>query len=386
MPLRRVLILGATGSIGKSALDIIRQHPDRLAVAGLAAKSNVAELAKAVREFSPPWVAIAEPEAEDNLRQHLDGFRGKIVSGVEGICECARSCGADICLSAIVGSAGLEPTLAAITAGQDIALANKEILVAGGEIILQALAATGKRLLPVDSEHWAIFQCLQNSGAAQVRRIILTASGGPFRGKSAAEIDNASRAAALNHPVWKMGDKITIDSATLANKALEVIEAHWLFGLPYDKIDVLVHPQSVVHGLVEFEDGTVLAQMSVPDMRIPIQAALSWPERWPAPAPRLDLARLSSLDFEPPDPTAFPLFALGLEAGRRGGTAPCLFSAANEEAVQMFLDADISFADISRAVRASLANIPISDATDIASLRQTEALARAYVRSRKWLT
>ena len=232
MALRRVLILGATGSIGQSALDIIRRHPDRFAVVGLTAGRNVEALSAAAREFSPSWVAIADPSAEDELRQKLRGFRGNIASGIDGICDCARHCGADICISAIVGGAGLEPTLAAIAAGHDIALANKEILVAGGEIVLRALAASGRRLLPVDSEHWAIFQCLQNRGTSQVRRIILTASGGPFRGKKTEEIGNATRGAALNHPVWRMGDKISIDSATLANKALEVIEAHWLFDLP----------------------------------------------------------------------------------------------------------------------------------------------------------
>jgi 1-deoxy-D-xylulose-5-phosphate reductoisomerase len=350
---KRLAILGSTGSVGDQTLAVAASFPDRYRVTALGAGRNLDKLAEQVRRFRPELVAVADASGVAALRAKLPGIAVEIAAGSEGL-EAVAAHPSDLVVSALVGAVGLAPTLAAIRAGRDVALANKEVLVMAGALVLREARARGVTLLPVDSEHSAIFQALAGQRREDVARLILTASGGPFRTWDAARIARATVKEALRHPNWEMGPKITIDSATLMNKGLEVIEARWLFDVPPDHVDVVVHPQSIVHSLVEFVDGSVLAQLGLPDMRIPIAVALAHPERLPLDLPRLDLAALSKLDFEAPDRKRFPCLDLAYQALRAAEAAPAVLNAANEVAVAAFLDGRIPFAAIAAANAAVL--------------------------------
>lgn len=357
MKKKRVVILGSTGSIGTSALKVARDIPERMQPVALAAHSNVESLAAQAREFGVRDVCIYDASKAAELQRLLpSGCR--VYTGEEGLCQLATLAEADMVLVSIIGTAGLRPTLAAIEAGKDLAIASKEILVMAGEVVMQRAAEKGINVLPVDSEHNAIFQCLQGhrGGAEQVRRLILTASGGPFRTLPADQLEGVTLERALQHPTWKMGRKITIDSATLFNKGLEMIEARWLFGIPMERVDVIVHPQSIVHSLVEYRDGSILAQLSSSDMCFPIQYAVTWPDRIPNSLPQLDLARIASLHFEAPRVQDFPALSLARQAGITGGTMPAMFNAANEVAVQAFVEGRLSFPGIWRTVETVLSH------------------------------
>jgi 1-deoxy-D-xylulose-5-phosphate reductoisomerase len=343
--MKRIAILGSTGSIGRMALEVISKHRDRFAVAGLVAGRNIDLLERQVRDFSPEIIAVAGEDDARELRRRL-GSRPEVRSGEEGINAVAAHNGSDFVLSSMVGFSGLIPTIRAIRAGKVIGLANKETLVIAGRIVMEEARARGARILPVDSEHSAIFQCMEGYDRGQVKRVILTASGGPFIGKTMEELKNVTPEQALKHPKWNMGKKVTIDSATLMNKGLEVIEASHLFDLPAGRIDVLVHPQSIVHSMVEFTDGGLLAQISVPDMRGPIGYALSYPERLDDTVPRLDLETVGQLTFQRPDAENFPCLGFAYEALKEGGTMPAVLNAANEAAVNAFLGGRINFTDI----------------------------------------
>jgi 1-deoxy-D-xylulose-5-phosphate reductoisomerase len=350
---KKVSILGATGSIGKSTLDLIERSPERFEVVALTAAVNAAALADAARRTGARLAVIADERRLPELEAALAGTACQAAAGARALIDAATA-DAEWVMAAIVGCAGLMPTMAAIEAGKTVALANKEALVTAGALMTQAAERSGATLLPVDSEHNAIFQCLAGSSVDQVSRIILTASGGPFRTASADQIRSATPAQAVAHPNWDMGAKISVDSATLMNKGLELIEAHYLFGLPSERIDVLIHPQSVVHSLVEFVDGSVLAQLGPADMRVPIASALAWPGRMPTPVQRLNLAAAGRLDFEAPDTDRFPALRLAREALEAGGSAPAVLNAANEVAVASFLEGRIAFPDISSLVERTL--------------------------------
>ena len=370
----RVAILGATGSIGRSALSVVAAAPDRVQVVGLAAGSNVEGLAAAVRAHRPTHVALATPEAAAAFEQLGTGVP-VAGTGREGLVAIATLPDVDLVLCASSGTDALEAVLAAIAHRRTIALANKEVLVMAGALVTAAARAHGVAILPVDSEHNAIHQCLHGRAPAQVQRLILTASGGPFRGWTRAALDRVTAADALRHPTWQMGRKITIDSATLMNKGLEVIEAHWLFGMEADRIDVVVHPQSVVHSLVELTDGSLLAQLGVTDMRLPIQYAFSYPDRWPTPVPRLDLVRAGHLDFEAPDPDVFRCLALAYEALRAGGSLAVVMNAANEVAVQRFLDGRLGFHGIADVIAQTMQAYTGGAATSLDEIRAVDAWA-----------
>ena len=379
---RRLVVLGSTGSIGTQTLEIAALFPDLLAVKALAAGSNWRLLAAQARRHRPETVAIADPACRAPLEDALSGTGIRVLAGPEGLREVATLDDADVVLAAIVGVAGLLPTMAAIQAGKTVALANKETLVVAGALVKERAAACGATLVPVDSEHSAIFQCLVGEDPASVEKLILTASGGPFLRRPAALFDTITREEALAHPNWTMGAKVTVDSATLLNKGLEVIEARWLFDLAPERIEVLVHPQSVVHSLVTFCDGSAKAQLGVPDMRVPIQYALTYPDRWTAPHARVDWGALGSLDFEPPDLARFPSLGLAYEALRRGGTAPAVLNAANEAAVALFLDGQIGFSDIPRLIEAALDAAAPAPPDDLDALMEADRAARAVVRER----
>lgn len=375
---KRVVILGSTGSIGTSALKVARDIPDRMEVVGLAAHSSVEVLAAQVNEFGVKDVCIFNPAGVARLKELVPADT-RILCGLEGLCELATLQQADMVLVSIIGTAGLKPTLQAIDAGKDLAIASKEILVMAGEVVMSCAAAKGINVLPVDSEHNAIFQCLQGNhgGAEQVSRLILTASGGPFRTTPAEQLASVTLEQALKHPTWNMGRKITIDSATLFNKGLEMIEARWLFGIPMEQVDVIVHPQSIVHSLVEFRDGSILAQLSSSDMCFPIQYAVTWPERTPNSLKRLNLAEIASLRFEAPRWDDFPALSLARQCGLIGGTAPAMYNAANEVAVQAFVEGRLSFPGIWHTVEAALASLTPRDykgSLDI--ILEDDALAR----------
>jgi len=337
---KNIVLLGATGSIGTSTQKVVADLPDQLRIVGLASRENVAGMQQAVRQFKPLKVAMTNREKARELEAQIGD---PVLSGERGLVELATMPEADIVLIAIVGTAGLEPALAAIRAGKDLAVASKEILVMAGELVTSEARKHKVKVLPVDSEHSAIFQCLEGREPRDVKRLILTASGGPFRQTPRKEFKKITVAQALKHPSWNMGQKITIDSATLFNKGLEMIEARWLFDVEIDRVDVVVHPQSIVHSMVEFRDGSILAQLSVPDMRYPIQYALTYPRRLPNLMPATDLARIGTLSFENPDPEKFPSLRLAREAGRVCGTMPAVFNAANEVAVARFVAGQIGF-------------------------------------------
>ena len=380
--MKRLAILGSTGSIGVNTLDVVGAHPDRFEVTALGAGANTDLLAEQVDRFGPEIVAVKDAAAADRLRRHI-GDRCTIVAGVPGQVEVATSDSADMVLSALVGAIGLRPTFAAIEAGRDVALANKETLVVAGRAMIAAAEVSGAKLLPVDSEHNAIHQCLRGEDAAEVRRLWLTASGGPFRASAVEVIRNVTPEQALNHPTWKMGPKITIDSATLMNKGLEVIEARWLFDIPPDRIRVVVHPQSVVHSMVEFIDGSFKAQLGVTDMRHPIQYALSWPERWAASLPDFDPVSVGALEFEPPDTERFPCLALAYAALESGGTAPAVLNAANEVAVESFLAGRIGFMQIAAMIEATLEAADNGSDKTVDGVLEADSQARAL--AREWL-
>jgi 1-deoxy-D-xylulose-5-phosphate reductoisomerase len=383
---KRLALLGSTGSIGEQTLAVAEAFPERYRVVALAAGRNVAKLAEQVRRFRPQIVAVAEPEGAEALRALLDSADVEIAVGAAGL-ERVAVHEADLVVAGLVGAVGLRPTLAAIRAGRDIALANKEVLVMAGALVLREVRASGVALLPVDSEHSAIFQALAGEPRENVGRLILTASGGPFRSWSADRIAGASVDEALNHPNWDMGPKITIDSATLMNKGLEVIEARWLFDMPPERVDVVVHPQSIVHSLVEFVDSSVLAQLGLPDMRVPIAVALAWPQRLPLDLPRLDLAAVGQLDFEPPDRKRFPCLDLAYAALGADEAAPAVLNAANEVSVAAFLAGEIAFGQIAAANAATLdahvARAGGARLRDLDDALQADAWARA--RAREWL-
>ena len=353
--MRKISILGATGSIGKSTLDLIERNPGNFTVTAVTAATNVEGLADIARRTGAKLAVIAEESGLHELRERLAGSDCRAAAGEGALIEAATD-DSDLVIAAIVGCAGLQPVMAAVEAGKTVALANKEALVTAGALMTNAAAASGATLLPVDSEHNAIFQCLAGNREEDVARIILTASGGPFRNASAETIAAATPAQAVAHPKWSMGAKISVDSATLMNKGLELIEAHYLFGLPSGQLDVVIHPQSIVHSLVEFVDGSVLAQLGSPDMRIPIAYALAWPERMKTPAERLDLAALARLEFEAPDLERFPALRLAREALEAGGAAPIALNAANEVAVASFLAGEIRFQEIPRLVEEALSD------------------------------
>ena len=371
--MKRIAILGSTGSIGTQALDVVRKHRDEFEVVALVAGRNAELLAEQVDEFAPalPVLADAEPPAGSYFS-----------TGPDAVLEAATYGGCDLVLNALVGSRGLLPTLAALDAGKTVALANKESLIAGGDLVMDKVRDHPERLLPVDSEHSALFQCLAGNRLADVRRVIVTASGGPFRGRSADELTSVTIDEALAHPTWRMGRKITVDSATLMNKGLESIEAHHLFAIPMDHVEVVVHPQSIVHGIVEFRDGSCIAQAASPDMRLPIQIALAWPDRLPEGAEPLDWAALGSLDFEPVDRSTFRCVDLAFEAARRGATYPAVMNAANEEAVAAFLDERLAFTGIPSVVEDVLSShTPASELT-LDAVLDAERWAREEARAR----
>jgi len=351
--MRRLAVLGSTGSIGTSTLEVVEGSPERFQVVALAARASLDRLEAQVRRHGPRLVSVESEAGARELRRRLGRTATEVVWGTAGLLQAADA-GADLVVSAIVGADGLLPTMRAVTAGTDVALANKESLVMAGHLLTAEARARGTRILPVDSEHSAIFQCLAGNGTGGVRRIVLTASGGPFRTRPRSALASVTPEEALQHPNWSMGKKITIDSATLMNKGLEVIEAHWLFGLPVDRVDVIVHPQSIIHSLVEYVDGSILAQLGVPDMRIPIQYALTHPERRPTMVPRLTLEALAGLTFEAVDRAKFPCLDLAYEAARAGGSSPTVLNAANEVAVHRFLNRRIGFDEIPTLIRKAL--------------------------------
>jgi len=378
LAVRGVAILGSTGSIGRSALAVLERHPDRFRVVALAAHRNAEVLTEQVARHRPGLAVLG-----GGVQPRPAGFAGAWACGREGLLAAATHPEADIVVNAVVGAAGLEATLAALDAGKRLALANKESLVAGGPLVLDALRRGGGELVPIDSEHSAILQCLQGTASRDVRRLILTASGGPFRGWSAAALEGATPEAALRHPTWRMGAKITVDSATLANKALEVIEAHFLFGMPYEAIEVVVHPQSVIHSMVELADGSVLAQMGFPTMELPILFALTYPERLAdAGVPVFDPVAARSLTFEAVDGAGFPMLRLGVEAGRSGGTAPAIFNAANEVAVAGFLAGNLPFRAIPAVVEDALGAQAAQPVDCLDTVLEADRRARATVRGR----
>lgn len=380
-PARNVVILGSTGSIGRSALSVLEHDGgQRLRAFGLGARGSWELLERQAHQFRPRYVTLTDLDAASRVNGSLSGLGIELLTGADGLVRMAQDPETDRVLSAIVGAAGLRGTWAALEAGKTVALANKETLVVAGPLITALARQTGAELIPVDSEHSAIAQAMRAGRRSEVKRVILTSSGGPFRGKSRRELAEVTPEQALKHPTWQMGPKITIDSATLMNKALEVIEARWLFGLEPEQIDVVVHPESIVHSMVEFADGSVIAQLSPPDMRLPIQYALNYPDRVEGPSPLLDLTRAMALTFEPPDRETFPALDLAVEVMTRGGTAGAAFNAANEAAVARFLDGDLAFLDIPRACRVVLENHSFDPSPTLDQLWSVDAWARQEIR------
>jgi len=376
--MRTLAILGSTGSVGTQALDVVRRNPERFRVVGLGAGTRHELLLGQVREFMPPLVAVADQESAVEFTRQLGAVRGvEVLSGPEATETLARESDADVVLNAMVGAIGLSPSLAALQSGKVLALANKESLVIGGELVMDLVKGEPDRLVPIDSEHSALAQCLRGERRDDLKRVIITASGGPFRGWTRAELAKASVKEALAHPTWSMGPKITIDSATLMNKGLEVIEAHYLFGLPYDKIDVVVHPESLIHGIAEFTDGSMIAQLAATDMRLPIQLALAYPDRLGAGIKGLDLAAIGRLTFERLDREAFPAVDLAYRAGKLGHTYPAALNASNEVAVMAFLEGKIRLIQITEVVTAVLDAHEAAPVVSEVSLERADRWARA---------
>ena len=380
--MKNVSVLGSTGSIGTQTLDVIRKNNDLKAVA-LAAGNNVQLMEKQVREFMPHYVCMASKEAMEDLKCRLADISGiEYGYGMEGLIQAAVLEKADIVVTAVVGMMGIVPTIEAIKAKKDIALANKETLVTAGHIIMKLAGEMGVKILPVDSEHSAIFQCLNGERGNKIHKILLTASGGPFRGRTIEQMKDIQVEDALKHPNWAMGRKITIDSSTMVNKGLEVMEARWLFGVELSQVQVVVQPQSVIHSMVEFEDGAVMAQLGTPDMRLPIQYALYYPERRVLDTPRLDFYKLKQITFEEPDMVNFRGLKLAYDAAGRGGNVPTMYNAANELAVQMFLDRKIKYLDIIDIIEQTMNNIEYIDNPDVEQILATEAAVYEYIRGR----
>jgi 1-deoxy-D-xylulose-5-phosphate reductoisomerase len=381
--MKPITLLGSTGSIGTQTLDIVAQYPDRFRVVGLATGSNVELLSRQVKRFQPEMVAIAKAEKFSELREALADCdpMPQLVAGVEGLEAVASYSRSETVVTGIVGCAGLLPTIAAIKAGKNIALANKETLIAGGAVINPLVKEYGVKLLPADSEHSAIFQCLQGVPAGGLERIILTASGGAFRDLPIEALPQVTIADALKHPNWTMGRKITIDSATLMNKGLEVIEAHYLFGLDYDHIEIVIHPQSIIHSLIELKDTSVLAQLGLPDMRLPLLYALAYPDRVPTNWERLDLVKCASLTFRAPDHLKYPCMALAYSAGRMGGTMTAVLNAANEEAVSLFLSEKIGFMEIPKLIEATCNRHNNITSPSLNDILEADRWARSFVQS-----
>ncbi len=385
--MKNISIMGSTGSIGTQTLDIVRQNKERFNVVALSAGKNYELLEKQAREFLPEIVVIEKKEHADILKTHLSDIKGiKVLCGMDGLIEIAKMQSSDVFVTAIVGMIGIRPTLAAIEAGKDIALANKETLVTAGHLIMKAAKEKGVKILPVDSEHSAIFQCIQGSkgenGVNPVEKLWITASGGAFRGMNAAQLKNVTAKEALKHPNWSMGKKVTIDSATLVNKGLEVMEARWLFEMPLDNIEVVVQPASIIHSMVEFKDGAVIAQLGVPDMHLPIQYALTYPERLPLGGDRLDFKKLGSIAFEEPDTQNFRGLPLAISAAGVGGSMPTVFNAANEKAVKMFLDGRIGFTDIFKLIEEAMAAHSVISEPSLEEILETEKKTYEYIESR----
>ncbi|WP_337098890.1 1-deoxy-D-xylulose-5-phosphate reductoisomerase [Paenibacillus sp. YIM B09110] len=375
--MKKISILGSTGSIGTQTLDIVAHAPELFKVVGLSAGSNVDLLIEQARQFKPAIVCLGSKELADAARLHVPSGT-RVVYGEEGLIETASHTDADIVVTAIVGSRGLPATLAAINAGKTIGLANKETLVTAGHLVMERAKQRGVAILPIDSEHSAIFQCLNGEKRESIKQITLTASGGSFRDRTREQLEGVTVSEALNHPNWSMGAKITIDSATMVNKGLEVIEAKWLFGVSYDQIDVIIHPESIIHSYVEFSDHSVIAQMGLPDMRVPIQYALTYPDRVATPTNRLNLAEIGKLHFREMDFVRFPLLRLAFDSGRLGGSAPAVFNAANEIAVARFLNGEVNFLDIERIVESTVSRHDVTEINDLQTIAEVDSWARRF--------
>lgn len=370
--MKKIAILGSTGSIGAQTLDVVREHSDELQVVALAAGTNKERLKEQIKEFHPKLVSLSDEKKAQELKEELAGEQVEVVCGMEGLIEVAGADSADVVVTAVVGMMGILPTMEAIKKGKDIALANKETLVTAGHLIIPMAKEYGVSILPVDSEHSAIFQSLQGEPKAALDKILLTASGGPFRGKSAEFLETVTLEAALNHPNWSMGPKITIDSSTMVNKGLEVMEAKWLFGVDYSQIEVVIQPQSIIHSMVQYVDGAIIAQLGTPDMRVPIEYALFYPERRSLSGDRLDFSKLSQITFEKPDYKVFRGLSLAIEAGKTGGTMPTVFNAANERAVAKFLKGEIKYTDIVRSIEKCMDAHKVSAHPDLEEILATE--------------
>ncbi|HJA71863.1 MAG TPA: 1-deoxy-D-xylulose-5-phosphate reductoisomerase [Candidatus Lachnoclostridium stercoravium] len=379
--MKKIGILGSTGSIGTQTLEVVRNNRD-IQVTALAAGSNIDLLEQQIREFKPGLAAVWSKEKADDLRIRVRDLPVRVVSGMNGLMEAATKGDVQILVTAVVGMIGIRPTIAAIKAGKDIALANKETLVTAGHIIMPLIRSYHVRLLPVDSEHSAIFQCLNGERENRISRILLTASGGPFRGKTREEMKDIQVEDALKHPNWSMGRKITIDSSTMVNKGLEVMEAHWLFDVSMDEVEVVVQPQSIIHSMVEFEDGAVIAQLGTPDMKLPIQYALYYPQRRYLPGERLDFSKLTEIRFEKPDLENFRGLALAYEAGRTGGSMPTAFNAANEKAVSLFLNRRISYLEITDIIEGAMREHRFISDPGLEEILETEQEVYQYIESR----
>ena len=370
--MKKIAILGSTGSIGTQTLDVVREHSDELQVVALAAGSNKERLKEQIKEFHPKLVSLSDEKKAQELKEELAGEQVEVVCGMEGLIEVAGADSADVVVTAVVGMMGILPTMEAIKKGKDIALANKETLVTAGHLIIPMAKEYGVSILPVDSEHSAIFQSLQGEPKAALDKILLTASGGPFRGKSAEFLETVTLEDALNHPNWSMGPKITIDSSTMVNKGLEVMEAKWLFGVDYSQIEVVIQPQSIIHSMVQYVDGAIIAQLGTPDMRVPIEYVLFYPERRSLSGDRLDFSKLSQITFEKPDYKVFRGLSLAIEAGKTGGTMPTVFNAANERAVAKFLKGEIKYTDIVRSIEKCMDAHKVSAHPDLEEILATE--------------
>lgn len=373
-----ILILGSTGSIGGQALDIVRNNPGKFSVFGLTAHSNVDKLARQVNEFRPEYAVLADESLAGQLREKTSGSGTRLLFGSEPIAQLVSEAKVDVVLNSLVGFCGFEPTHNALKAGKKVALANKESLVVGGELLREYTENGIRKLIPVDSEHSAILQCLIGEEGNPIEKLIITASGGPFRTFTRKQMESVTIGDALNHPNWSMGSKITIDSATMMNKGLEIIEAYWLYHLPLSKIEAVVHPQSIIHSMVTFEDGSTKAQMGHPDMKVPIQYALTWPERIPLDTPRMDFSKLRELTFEPVDFERFPCLKLAIDAIDAGGFHPTVLNAANEVAVDRFLRGEIPYIGISAIVEKALENIHSSEPISVGSLKHTDQVTREF--------
>lgn len=370
--MKKIAILGSTGSIGTQALDVVRQHPDQFIISAISANSNITLLEEQVREFSPKYVVVYDENKAKELKENVKDLQVTVLAGMDGLIEIATLEEVDILLTALVGMIGIRPTIAGIKAGKDIALANKETLVTAGHIIMDLVKQYKVKLLPVDSEHSAIFQCLNGEHNKEVEKILLTASGGPFRGKTREQLEKVTLEDALKHPNWAMGRKITIDSSTLMNKGLEVIEAHWLFQMPYENIQVVVHPQSYIHSMVQFRDGGIMAQIGCPDMRLPIQYAFTYPNRATLQGERLDFWKINSFTFEKPDMETFKGLALAYEAGKIGGSMPTVYNASNECAVSLFLDRKITYLQITEIVEHCMKAHTVIENPSLEQILETE--------------